>query len=606
MDIFMAANKDSLVVEHIKPEEIKNIGRTEKFYKIDKLKINSPESDFGPTYYKDSLVFSSARNNFSSNKKYKWTDQNFLKLYSGKIKDDGNLEGLNYISNKFGKSYMFHEGPVCFSKDGTEVYITRNTVSKGKRAVKSKNGVVKIKLYYSKFDGNRWSKPKLMPFNLKDYSTGHPSISENGKDLYFVSDRPGGIGGTDIYVSHKINGVWTEPTNLGPRVNTIDNEMFPFISQSGVLFFSSKGHAGLGGLDIFSFDTKDITVPVMNLGIDINSTKDDFGLIINDDKGYFSSNREKGESFDDIYMYKINSFLLNGIVKNIEDKSIIQAAKVSYIDTTGVEVTHSITTETGWFGAKLGNDREEFTITASKPGYSTESVQLVKADYSNRVNIFKTIYLKPVKDIILNGLVAYKSDNSPVKMVNIEIIDTEQKDTIKLSTADTGKFTHKLLRDKKYEINIWKEKTISCNELVYAENNSQDTINIVKYIDKLEVGKSFVLENIFYDFDKDNIRPDAAIELDKLVKIMEENPSLKIELSSHTDSRGSDVYNIDLSDRRAKSAVAYIISKGINPDRLIASGYGETRLVNRCSDGVSCSRAEHQANRRTEIKILEL
>ncbi len=487
-------------------------------YKIFPVQSNSEFSDFGASFYKDQLVFSSAKRKMTLIKRnYKWNDQDYLRLYNASINDDGDVISPSLFSHEL--STKFHDGPVCFNAKANEMFLTRNYVSEGKRAKRNKDGVVNIKLYHCKKEKNSWSKPKLLPFNLKDYSTGHPALSANGNDLYFISNRPGGIGGTDLYVSHREKNGWSKPKNLGNKINTPENEMFPFITKDNTLYFASKGHAGLGGLDLFSIDLDNKESIPVNVGYPINTPKDDFGLILKNGKGYFASNRQKGESFDDIYHFIIMERLITGIVYNSETNNIIGNSTVSLVDKDENIINELTTDSSGKFTFKL-TKLNSYQIKSIKAGFTDGLSTLNETELADKAAYFVPIYQTP-------------------------------------------------------HLNI-------------------------------NIGESFVLEDIYYDFDKSSIRPDAKIVLDKLVLIMNNNPNLKIELSSHTDSRGRDAYNLALSNRRAKAAVKYIIMKGISSKRIIAKGYGETKLVNQCSNSIKCNTAEHQANRRTMIKILDI
>ncbi|WP_372751627.1 OmpA family protein [Labilibaculum sp.] len=508
--------------ESIRPKQISDLKKDSSRYRVEPISANSEQSDFGAAYYKNEIVFSSAKERSSIIKRnYKWNNQNYLRLYKAEVMQNGDLNNPKLFSGKLETNY--HDGPVCFTADGNEMFLTRNNVSSSKRAKRDGEGVVNIQLYHCKKEGNKWSKPELLPLNLEEYSTGHPALSDDGNSLYFISDRPGGFGGTDLYVATKTVSGWSNPKNLGEHINTSENEMFPFVTGDK-LFFASKGHYGLGGLDVFTIDLKQENAKPVNMGFPINTSKDDFGLILKNGEGYFASNRLKGETYDDIYHFAIVSRLLKGQVFNAETKEILGNSKVSLLDDQG-EVLESIDTKE--------NGKFEFMISKV-------------ADYK----------IESVKEGFSNGL-------ETVLAVNLQ-------------------------------------NTVEYNLSVY-----QMPIPKVETKKDLLVQSGMVLENIYYDLDKSNIRKDAAEELDKLALLMIEYPDLKIELSSHTDSRASDAYNMALSERRAKAAVEYIVSKGISSDRLKAKGYGETKLINHCTNGVKCSKAEHQANRRTEVKVLE-
>jgi len=572
-------------------------------YSIAPIAVNSEASDFGTAYYKDRVVFSSAKAKTTLIKRnYRWNEQNYLRLYSSDPKEDDDLTNSELLSSKLGTNY--HDGPVCFNEIGDEMFLTRNYVSESKRAKRNDEGVVSIQLYHCSKNGNDWSTPELMSLNIEGYSTGHPSLSKDGKRLYFISNRPGGVGGTDIYYSDKKGDTWGDPVNAGKLINTSENEMFPFISANNTLYFASKGHAGLGGLDIFYLSGDSLASPV-NMGYPINTSKDDFALILKNGSGYLSSNREKGESYDDIYHFKILSRIIRGQVFNSETNEILGNTKVSLQDKAGNVINEMTTSAVGKFKFVIDNV-QDFKLKSVKELFTNGVGEVNSSELEDQAEVVQNLFQTPDNKLQLKGLVVYREDRSPVKDVNITIKNRKSTDLINLISDINGQFSCELLRDMDYTIEYRKKGILSKSRRVETSNIEGNEIYVEEEVDKIQVGKVFVLDNIFYDLNKSNIRTDAAIELDKLVVVMTENPTLKIELSSHTDSRGSDPYNMALSSRRAKEAVEYIVSKGISPDRLEAKGYGETKLINRCSNGVKCSKAEHQANRRTEVKILEM
>ncbi|MCT4604117.1 MAG: OmpA family protein [Marinifilum sp.] len=595
---FAKVNLNGIDLEYI--SELKG---AERRYSIAPISINSEASDFGTAFYQNKIVFSSAKAKPSLIKRnYRWNEQNYLRLYTSDPLQNGDLKNADLLSNELGTN--FHDGPVCFNETGDEMYLTRNFVSTSKRAKRNNDGVVSIQLYFSKKEGKKWSAPKLMSVNLEGYSTGHPSLSKDGKILYFISDRPGGVGGTDIYFSERKDDSWSEPVNAGGRVNTKENEMFPFVTENDILYFASKGHTGLGGLDIFWIDDLNNDKPV-NLGSPINTSKDDFALILKNGKGYLSSNRVKGETFDDIYRFEILERVIKGQVLNSETDEILGFTRVSLLDENGNLVNEIETAEDGRFSFII-KEVQGFKLLSVKQQFTDGVGEVLAVDLKDQTEVYRKLYQAPDNTLQLDGLVVYRENRLPVEGVNVTLFKKGTSEPIDLITNDEGKVACILERDAEYTIEYQKDDILSKSGSINTYDIDEDHIYVEEKVDKVQVGKVFVLENIFYDLDKSNIRPDAAIELDKLVLIMNDNPTLKIELSSHTDSRGSDAYNMALSDKRAKSAVQYIIENGISKERIVAKGYGETKLINRCSNGVKCSKAEHQANRRTEVKVLEL
>ena len=503
-------------------------------FELRTLKINSPNSDFGGSFYKDQLVFSSSR---ESNNIYKrthsWTGLPFTSLFSGIITSDG----LVSDAKKFAKNIdsKFNESTPVFTKDGNTVYFTRNNFIKGKKGQNSE-GTVFLKIYRAqKNQKQEWDNITELPFNSDNFQVAHPALSPDEKTLYFASDRPGTIGKSDIYrVEIKPNGNFGEPENLGNTINTEGRETFPFISESGILYFASDGRPGLGGLDIFQVDLNKIHKrnSVLNIGAPINGSMDDFSFCINEatNNGFFTSNREGGQGNDDIYGFTQNKAIiypceqqLSGIVFDNQTNEILPGSEVSLFSKDHQVISSQISDQKGEFNFGYVDCGSGFFIRATKIEYST--------------------------------------DEKEIQIPN--------------NTGET-------------KANLALEKS---------------QIPIVPGTD---LSKVFHIKEIYFDLDKYNIRPDAAIELAKILEVLLEYPTMKIAINSHTDSRQTSTYNFILSNNRAKSSKEWLIKQGISSDRLTAKGYGETNLVNNCKDGVDCNEEQHQANRRSEFIVISI
>lgn len=513
-----------------KPDYVRVEGYRKSDYKIDMIRqINSRYSDFGPTYYKEKqLIFASSRDTGVFAKRiHKWNNQPFLDFYISTMKEDGKLTPPQRFSKVL--NTKFHESTSTFSADGKTVYFTRNNFT-AKQYASSKNGINKLKIYRSRRGKEQWTEAEELPFNDDEWSTAHPTLSRNGKKLYFASDRPGTVGLSDIWVVDILeDGTFSEPENLGRPINTEGRESFPFLSDSGVLYFASDGHPGLGGFDIFVSAPTSEQVTVLSLGAPVNSPSDDFAFIVKDSAktGFFSSSRKRGMGSDDIYQFEQEELpeptcdvVITGVITDVN---------------TGVVLPEA-------------------------------TVQLLSLD---------------------NEVLAETS----VDELGVYTFDTE------CSTRYIIRASERLYYDKEVVVTTTpKSSTIEQDlalELRLTEVNLGD--DLAKILD---------LKPIYFDYDKSDIRPDAAIELTKIISAMRQVPSMVISARSHTDSRGRDSYNLSLSDRRAKSTVAYIISRGIEPSRIQGKGYGETQLVNQCSNGVKCSDEEHQLNRRSEFIVV--
>ncbi|MFM7078208.1 MAG: OmpA family protein, partial [Bacteroidota bacterium] len=479
-------------------------------FSVSPASLNTANADFSPSKFADGFVFVSSRERGGLKEKtHTWTGDPFLSLFYAKGNPNSN-PNISPFAEELRSEY--NDGPVAFGPKGDEMFLTRNNSKLPFRNDKTS----RLKIIFSKLVDGKWSDPIDLPFNRAQYNTAHACLSQDGKRLYFSSDMPGGNGGMDLYYADRDGLVWSEPVNLGKKINTAGNDVFPYIAPDGKLYFSSDGWPGLGGLDVFKVQLENQTENPVNAGYPINTHKDDFGIWISADQtqGFISSNRKGGKGDDDIWSIDfVNKITIYGIVAEKETLIPIPNATVYLKDSLGNVVGTDVTDEQGGYSIK-GDFNMNYVVSTNPDGYFAGSES------------FSTIGV------------------------------------------------------------------------------TNDSIRVDILLEKIVINKPIVLENIYYDFDKWNIRPDAAIELDKLVKILKDNPTIVIELGSHTDSRASDAYNIILSDRRAKSAVEYIVKiGGIDASRITGKGYGETVLVNRCKNNIPCTAAEHQQNRRTEFKV---
>ena len=507
----------------------KNSGR----YIIENAGINSEYSDYGSSYYKENLVFTTARDTGNFVKRMDpWTGEGFTNLYQSSIDADGSLKDVRRAFKNL--NTKFHESTPVFTKDGTTVYFTRNNYNNGKRG-KNANETTLLKVYKATLKGESWDAITELPFNSDNYSVAHPALSFDEKTLYFASDMPGTLGQSDIYkVSINDDGTFGTPENLGKTINTEGRETFPFSTEKNELYFASDGHPGLGGLDVFVSKARQdgSFKEVLNVGEPLNSSKDDFGFLFNTNTkiGYVTSNRDGGLGGDDIYKaketrpieYPCEQFLA-GTVADVETGEMIENAKVSLYDSSYKLLKSATTNAKGEFDFGEVDCEAKYYIKTEKEAYNTDEISTTIAD-----NTGKTIV--------------------PV---------TIEKTLKKVTVGD-------------------------------------------------DIAKVFGIKIIYFDLNKYNIRSDAALELSKILDVMVQNPTIKIDIRSHTDSRNTAVYNEKLSERRAASTKEWLIQNGVNQSRLTAKGYGESQLVNKCADGVECAEEEHQANRRSEFVIVSI
>ena len=489
-------------------------------YTLESISFPEFESLFSQVPYGKGIVFTADKKTSKKSQQEPWTGKTYYDLYFSEKDKSGKWLSPQLLKGAINGKY--HEGPATFNKMGNIVYFTRSNYynSELKKNAKNENN---LKIFKAKLINDEWTQLEELPFNSDDYSVGHPCLTEDEKTLYFISDMPGGFGGTDIYKVVFNEGFWGSPQNLGTAINTTGNEMFPFISSDGTFYFSSDAHNNLGGLDVFatSYDAKNGKwLQVENLNYPLNSSKDDFAFYLQSDNktGFISSNR----NFND-HLYEFH--------------------------------------------------KNDPTFTVS-------------------------------------GKATYKGTLKPFEAVSIILIDETDKNIqnkLTVLTDKNGYYKFKLNVNSDYVIASSKENYFSQSFILTTKGEKYSKNFVVNFeLDEIIIDKPIVLENIYYDFDKWFIRPDAAVELDKLVKLLKDNPTISIEMGSHTDSRAGDRYNLILSEKRAKAAVDFLVFRGIDASRLKYKGYGESRLVNHCKNNVFCSEEDHQKNRRTEFKVIKI
>lgn len=511
-------------------KQLDSLQKAKSLYEVKNLDINTSKSDFGATFYQEGVVFTSARDTTKfSQKLYSWNNQPFLNLY---VAERNPADGSLFNETLFLPNVMtkYHEATASFDASGKTIYYASNII-KNNKLVTDGNKINNFQILKGSIVNGKVENPQKVSFDNDDYSVGHPSLSDDGKWLFFASDMPGGYGETDLYVVKiEADGTMSTPQNLGPKINTIGNEVFPFYSK-GILYFSSDGHYGLGDLDVYEskfLADGSFTTP-RNLGAPINSNKDDFTFIIDKSgtTGYVSSNRAGGKGDDDIYSFIKGEPVCN---QNISGKALDRKSKSPITDVTVVAY-----------------DSYNGILAETKTNYD--------GNYAVTVPCNKTVRLVATKT-------NYSSDEK----------------TVETTKENEGEIT-----DVNFEM-----------------SNYDDLVVKKKGVEKVDVNP------IYFDYDKFDITPKAIEELSKVVFIMRKFPNVRIKIESHTDSRGKDAYNLKLSDNRAKSTRDYIVSQDIDPSRIeSAIGYGESRLMNKCKNGVKCTEEEHLLNRRSDFIIIQ-
>ena len=486
----------------------------DKFVVNELQNINTEYADFGAQPRGKKLYFVSARD--GKGKEYGWDEQPFLDLYQADYVD-GEVSNIEKLPGDVNTKY--HDGTFCITPDGKTMFFTRDNYNDDKYKTDSL-GISRLKLFSAKNVNGTWTHIKELPFNSDHYSVGHPAVSPDGKKLYFSSDMPGGLGQSDLYVVDiRRNDKYGVPQNLGPNINTEGRESFPFVSKKGNLYFASDGHLGLGGLDVFACVNVDgkFSRPI-NLGVPLNSGKDDFAIYMDDDTkdGFISSNRT---------------------------------------------------------ATRIGDD-----------------------------NIYTIKNIKPICDVLISAVVVDAKTQKPIPGASVTLTDKEGN-PIKTKLADNEGKAEFLVECNKALVAEARYEEYENNKVDVAPTDNEEVkITIaLNPIEKIITPREIVLNPIYFDFDKWNIRRDAAFELDKVVEAMKKYTDLKVHIVSYTDKRGSDKYNMSLSEKRAKSTLEYIVSKGIDAARLTSEGRGENEPAVNCS---RCTEEEHQLNRRSEFLIV--
>ncbi len=488
-------------------------------YKVKSLEANSENGDFGTTFYgKDKIVFSSSRKNGISNKTWEGNDQPFLDLYIGNVEADGEITRVRPFSSAVNSKY--HDAMVAFSPDMKEIYFTSNNYMGGK--VKSSN----LKIFRANI-GDSGNRTNIMTLTINNdkYSTGHPFVSKDGKKLYYISDMPGGYGGTDIYEVTVNNGHYGAPKNLGPLVNSKYKEYTPYV-DGDILYFSSNKPGGEGGYDIYMTKLDGSIEEPINLGKPMNSKGDDISFIIDREtqKGYFSSNRRGGKGDDDIYHF------------------------------------------------------EELTVN-------------------------------PICDQVVQGVIRDKMTGQPLANAFATIYDSKGDKLRKIETLNNGEFFFKVKCGENYKINGDKFGFFETDTtLVTNRENAFQNIVTLELDEKEFIhvnGKELLnVRSIEFELNEANILESSYDELAKIARLMEKFPDMIIQFGSHTDSRGGDGYNMWLSQKRASETVRYLIGVGVDSRRITGKGFGESKLINGCSNGVKCTEIEHRKNKRTEFVVI--
>ncbi len=583
-----------------KIDEMKGSG--EVGFVIEKLGFNTDGYDFGAALSKNKFIYTSTGGKGKKGKRINtWTGESFMDLYSVDIDEKGIMSQKPL---KWGDDIntKYNEGPICFSNSDTKVYFTRNNYNPDEKKGKltfSDDKEANLKIYEASANNNVWSSIKQLSFNNKEYSCGHPTVTQDGNTMYFVSDMPGGLGGTDIWKVDRVGETWGKPINMGATINTEGDEMFPFLKDDTQLYFASDGLPGIGGLDIFSYMLAgDASNESKNIGAPFNTSYDDFAYLIDKsgNYGFLSSNRLDGKGEDDIYKFVNNKYTLEVLVVDKSTQLPIKEAKVD-VSKNILQLNSLTTPENGIVQFAVSAD-STYHLFADAYHYQPDSaMKLIEKDESQRIQKVKLELTTLMMEIqVIDAKSKQPIDNAMVTVKSKCL--TEPKI---LQTNIDGKTLTSSQNDCDYNL-MANAKGYIPNSKDVQIRNLNGVYKVVIELNQVD-DQAIALNNIYYDFDKWNIRPDAEPDLKFLLLFLKTNPEAKIELSSHTDARADDEYNLKLSQRRAESVVKWLKANGISAKRMTAKGYGETRPANLCINDVKCTEEEHQKNRRTEFQV---
>lgn len=621
--------------------------------------INTKHLEYAPIYYGQGIVFVHAK------EQDQWIDiklgMPFFELMYAELSPDGMPGKATSFSSNI--RTRFHEGPTAFSNDLRQVFFTRSNTTNGQNVVGADKRT-NLKIYVADKGPEDWENLRELSFCSDDYSVQSPTLSPDNQQIVFMSDMPGGYGAWDLYISTLANGAWSEPVNLGPLINTAKNERLPFWHEKNVLFFSSDGHQGLGGLDVFAtfhHDNRTFSAPV-NLGPKFNSRQDDLSFIcdVEGKNGFFASARKEGLGKDDIYgfhsdesifssallesalvemslmirdgasltpvpevsvwIYPLGPFGPEGLTadfdkimtKNADGSEVVELKPKSHIPPYVSDIKGSIPIEL--------NPNKDYMIILRADDYIQRDVTLQRGSIKTGQEYLLSLDLEkpavvdrvPDKDCISTGARVVSSMNqTPLSTVLVQVRSACTGTVQVMETDVDGKFRTCVIPGCDYEVRLLKTGFL---EQTYRYVPGSDPAERIVYMTeadleartggKPEPGDVLILEHIYYDFNKSAIRTGDARELESLANMLMKYPAMTIELQSHTDSRGNEEYNLELSERRGVSVKEFLLTRGVKADRVTLKPMGESQLRNKCKDGVACNDEEHQENRRTEIRFL--
>jgi outer membrane protein OmpA-like peptidoglycan-associated protein len=592
-----SANSEDLVNFEKETKTLENVSAIGNRFEIKNLAVNTPNSEFGAVKYNDSLVFAGVKLKPGLfDKKYKWDNATYLNLVAVPIININSPDQVTHYFSDELKTSM-HESNAVFTKDGKTIYFTRNNSKNGSKR-KNEEKISNLQIFKAELVNGKWTNIISLPFSSDNYSVEHPALSADEKVLYFASDMPGTLGSFDIYSVNINQGAFDTPKNLGPIINTDKREQFPFVSKDNKLYFSSDGHLGYGSLDVFvsEIQGKEFGKPV-NVGMPVNSNLDDFSFCYDSDtkEGYFASNRKGGKGSDDIYELKeIRELIvedckqfITGIITDADTKLALENATVELQDSNNKQLNLITTNADGKFSFTVPCETS-YTVLASKENYTSNSKSLTSGKIRN-ANNDASMNLKSLE--IIKQEEKLMAENKRKQELILEE-DNKKKEALAIIALKEAE--KKAKEDKIAAAEVKKKEKL--DQILAQEKD------VVKDKDRLIIKT----DPIYFDYNMWYIRKESKVVLGRVVELMKKYPGMEIEIGSHTDSRGNAKFNEDLSQKRASSTREFIIQSGINANRIVAKGYGESIPIIKCKMDDACSEEDHELNRRSEFVIKNL
>jgi len=548
--------EDSRAASHMKDERYYiTLMQDSADYNINKLEMNTDKPEFGISRFGNKMLFSSAGvTNPGMKSKWDWEDP-YMDVYEGRMNEVGEMVEVKKLEGNVNSKY--HDGPVWYDEEHGELYITRNNEKKGK-PVLDEHGRVNLKIYRTRMSGGQWGKVEELSVNSNDHSNAHPTVSSDGTTLYFSSNRPGGIGGNDIYMCKRMGDDWSEPVNLGRPINSEGDEMFPTTSPDGRLYFGSDGHAGLGSMDIFyTEEINGIWSLPTNMGYPINTSRDDFGMVADEGgkSGYFCSNRNSEKIQDDIYRFALKNNIR--IKATVGDKSVLAGFDHGILRLYNEDGEFVGFFEDGGDGngyLEMEKKEGEYRLEIDSEDWDVDEVTFVidedtddSLDLGNLNARQRSYAALPDKDFDYTALTTDYTSGEAISGIKVEVFDKVRGEVVHtLTTSDKGDVKFDFAPGVGYRIDFSKEGYQSKSfDIVSTEDDGLHSLNdeLDLKFSKIELGAALDIANIYYDFDKYNIRADARPQLDEVAQILNDNKNLTIAINSHTDSQGAASYN---------------------------------------------------------------